>query len=113
MNQITSQAAQVIISIIPIVGIVIGGVVVFFSLLWHHSEVKLQVKQNNYHREPFNLKTFSLLIGLLLTGVGFMLSVVFLIISGPSIVLLGGLIPLAIGISLIVFYAINPDFKNK
>ncbi len=113
MNQLTSPAAQVIISLIPIVGIVIGGVVVFFSLLWHHSEVKMQVRQNNYHREPFNLKTFSLLIGLLLIAVGLILTIVFLCISGKSLSLLGGLIPLAIGISLIVFYAINPDFKDK
>ena len=31
---IASPAAQVIVAIIPIVGIVIGGVVVFFYLLW-------------------------------------------------------------------------------
>ena len=29
-------AAQVIIAIIPIVGIVMGSVVIFFYLLWHH-----------------------------------------------------------------------------
>ena len=41
---IASPAAQVIIAVIPIVGIVIGGTVIFFSLLWRHSEKKLQIK---------------------------------------------------------------------
>ncbi|WP_340138456.1 hypothetical protein [Treponema zioleckii] len=39
-----SSAAQVMLALIPIVGIGIGGVVIFFSLLWHHHEVKLQIK---------------------------------------------------------------------
>ena len=39
-----SPATQVIIAIIPIVGIVIGGVVVFFYLLWRHREISLQIK---------------------------------------------------------------------
>ena len=34
----TSQAAQVIVAIIPIVGIVMASVVAFFYLLWGHRE---------------------------------------------------------------------------
>ena len=34
-NSITSATAQIIISIIPIVGIGIGGIVIFFYILWH------------------------------------------------------------------------------
>ena len=70
-EKIISSAAQVIIAITPIVGIAIGGVVVFFSLLWHHLEVRRQILSGTYKREKFNLKAYSLLIGLLLTGSGF------------------------------------------
>lgn len=108
-----SPAAQVIVAIIPIVGIFIGGVVVFFSLLWHHHEVKQQVKLGTYKREAFNLKTYSLLFGVLLTGLGIMLSLFFAFLKGRSPALLGGLVPLAIGLSLVVFYAVNPDFRTK
>jgi hypothetical protein len=112
-SAMTSPAAQVIIATIPIVGIVIGGVVVFFSLLWHHRETSLQIKNGTYQREQFNLKIFTLLFGLLLTGIGITLSVFFALLKGNSPALLGGLIPLVIGICLIAFYKLNPDFSSK
>lgn len=107
----TSTTAQVIISVIPIVGITIGGIVVFFYILWHHHEVKLRIKTGTYQTRTFDLKTFSLLTGLLLTGIGFMLTLLFVCMEGFSYVLLGGLIPLSIGVCLLIFYKINPSFK--
>ena len=106
-EKVVSSAAQVIIAIIPIVGIVIGGIVIFFSLLWHHLEVRKQILAGTYRRERFNLKAYSLLIGLLLTGIGAILTVFFALMSGFSPAILGGLIPLAIGICLMLFYKIN------
>lgn len=114
MNQvITSQAAQVIISLVPIVGIAIGGMVLFFYLLWHHHEVKLQIKTGTYTHRQFDLKTFSLLAGMLLTGVGAILALVFALIDGFSYSILGGLLPAMTGICLLVFYKCNPDFHTK
>ncbi len=108
MEQTTmSAAAQVIISVIPIVGIVMGGLVIFFSLLWHHLEVRKQILAGIYKPERFNLKAYSLLIGLLLTAVGVVLTLFFALAGGVSAALLGGLIPMAVGISLIVFYNVN------
>ena len=101
---VSSHAAQVIIAIIPIVGIVIGGIVVFFFLLWHHGEVKLQIKLGTYRKERFNLALYSLLFGILLSGVGLVLTAFFALFNGRSPALLGGLVPLAIGICLIIFY---------
>ncbi len=110
---VTSPAAQVIISIIPIVGIFIAGVVAFFSLLWHHHEVKQQIKAGIYKKEQFNYKAYALLIGLLLTGIGLVLSIYFYFFDGPSPALLGGLIPFICGVCVLLFYALNPDFKKK
>lgn len=108
MNQETfSSAAQVIMAIIPIVGITIGGVVVFFYLLWRHLEIRKQIQTGTYKREKFNLKAYSLLIGLLLTGVGLMLTIFFILMNGVSPSLLGGLIPLSIGVCLVIFYKMN------
>lgn len=106
-NNVMSSAAQVIIAIIPIVGIVMGAVVVFFSMLWRHLEIRKQIMAGTYRPERFNLKAYSLLIGLLLTGVGAILTVFFILMNGASPAILGGLIPLAIGICLIIFYKIN------
>ena len=107
-----SPATQVIIAIIPIVGMVIGGVVVFFYLLWRHREISLQIKTGTFKPKQFDLRLFSLLTGLILTGVGAVLSLVFLLIAGVSFMLLGGLLPMIIGICLILFYMVYPKSKK-
>ncbi len=109
---ITTPAAQVIISIIPIVGIVVGGVLLFFALLWHHLEVKRRIQTNNFNPPKFDWESFSLLAGLLLTGVGFVLTILFILLEGKSYALLGGLIPLATGLMLMIYYKIKPNKKK-
>ena len=112
-SSMTSPAAQIIISLIPVVGIATAGILVFFALLWHHRETKLRIKAGTYTPHKFDLKVFSLLTGLLLIGVGLILIVMFSILEGLSWDLLGGLIPFIIGIMLIVFYKVNPAFKKE
>lgn len=111
MNDTVSPAAQVIISIVPIVGIVIGGVIVFFYLLWRHREVSLMVKTGTYEKAKFDLDTYALLLGMLLTGVGVVLSLFFCISDGLGYELLGGLIPFALGVSLLGFTKIRKKSK--
>ncbi len=112
-SEITSHSAQVIVALIPIVGIAIGGIILFFYLLWAHHETKLQIRMGTYKKSEFSLKTFSLLGGILLAGVGAILTVLFALIDGVSYLLLGGLLPLAVGAGLLVFYKANPDFRQK
>lgn len=111
MEQITSPAAQVIISLIPIVGIFIGGTVIFFALLWLHHENKQKISSGEKSGSKFNYKAAALLCGLLLAGIGLMLTVFFTFFSGISPSLLGGLIPLTIGICLLLFYRLY-DWSN-
>ena len=101
-----STAAQIIIATIPIAGIVMGSVVVFFYLLWYHRRRTLLIKAGQYHRPDFDLLSFSLLTGLLLTTVGATLTV-FLALVGTGYSLLGGLIPLSIGAGLLAYYCIK------
>ena len=110
---IASPAAQVIVAIIPIVGIVIGGVVVFFYLLWRHREISLQIKTGHFNPKPFDFRLFSLFTGVLLTGIGFVLSLILYLAQGISYSVLGGLLPLTIGICLIVFYKVYPKSKEN
>lgn len=112
-QEITSHAAQVIITIVPIVGIVFGGIILFFYILWRHHEIKLQIKTGTFVPSKINLKAFSLLLGLLLTGVGIILSMVFAILDGFSYTILGGLIPMVIGICLLIFYKVYPEFHQE
>ena len=107
-----STAAQIIIAIIPIVGIVMGSVVIFFYLLWNHKRRTLIIKAGQYTRPDFNLLTFSLLAGLLLSMVGIALTALLSITERASYGLLGGIIPLAMGVGLLAFYAIKRREKN-
>ena len=107
MDQAPSSAAQVIVSIIPIVGIVMGSVVIFFYLLWNHQRRTLLIKAGQFKRPEFDLLSFSLLAGLLLGTVGLALTVFLAVVLGPNFGLLGGIIPLAAGIGLLAYYGIK------
>jgi hypothetical protein len=107
MEQISSAAAQVIVAVIPLVGIVMGAVVVFFYLLWNHRRRTLLIKAGHYNRPVFDLLSFSLLTGLLLSSVGLTLTVFLAIVTGPTYGLLGGIIPLSMGVGLLAYYIIR------
>jgi hypothetical protein len=107
MEGIPSTAAQIIISIIPIVGIFMGSVVVFFYLLWNHRRRTLLIKAGQYKRPDFDLLSFSLLTGLLLSSVGLALTIFLAVALGVNFGLLGGIIPLSVGIGLLIFYGIR------
>jgi hypothetical protein len=107
MQQMSSSAAQVLIAIIPIVGIVMGSVVIFFYLLWDHRRKIMLIKVGHYTRPDFDLLSFSLLAGLLLGSAGITLTVFLAIIQGVTYGLLGGIIPLSIGAGLLTYYGIK------
>jgi hypothetical protein len=109
MNNFPSVAAQIIITIIPIVGIVLGSVVVFFYLLWNYKRNKLLIEKGIYRPSGVNLNAVSLLAGMLLTGIGVVLSVFFYAMEGKTYNLLGGLIPLTVGLCLLAFYKVRKN----
>lgn len=104
MNAVS--AVHVIVAVIPIVGIVMGSVLVFFYFLWRHKQIMLQIQTNTYTRPSVDVRLFCLLLGITLTIIGCTLFGLFYIINGVGYILLAGLIPLALGVSLIVFYII-------
>ena len=111
MEQVTSNAVQIIIAIIPLVGIVMGSIVIFFYLLWNHRRRIMLIKAEHYARPEFDLQSFSLLAGLLLSVVGLVLTVFLAIVIGANYGLLGGLIPLSTGAGLLTFYGIKRGDK--
>jgi hypothetical protein len=113
MEEISSAAAQVLIAVIPIVGIVVGSAVIFFYLLWNHRQKTLLIKAGQYKKQEFDLYSFSLLSGLLLSTVGTALTILLSIIEGASYGLLGGIIPMSLGIGLIIHYAIKRREKRN
>jgi hypothetical protein len=108
-----STAAQVIISIIPIVGIVMGCAVIFFYLLWNYKLKIHMIDKGIYTRVPFDIDTFSLLSGLVLFILGLALMIFFLVKDGFSYGVLSGLIPVSIGVSLLVFFIVRYKIKSR
>jgi hypothetical protein len=102
-----SAAAQIIVSIIPIVGIVMGAVVVFFYLLWAHREKVRLIERGLYQPKKTDVDLFCLLAGLLLSGIGLVLTVLFIVLEGVSYALLGGLIPFVAGVSFLAFFVLR------
>lgn len=112
MNSTISPAAQIIIAILPLAGIAIAGAVILLAVFWHHSEKKLRIKSGLPEITGFNHKAYFLLIGLILTAIGFSLTLFFIILNGKSNAILGGLIPFTTGIALLLFYKLN-DWKKQ
>ena len=107
MDNMPSAAAQIIVTIIPIVGIVMGSVVIFFFLLWNYKQKKLLIEKGLYRKMEFDMMSFSLFSGLLLLSIGAGLVVFFLMKDGFGYSVLGGIIPLCIGAGLTIFFIIN------
>lgn len=102
-----SVAAQIIVSIIPIVGIVMGCIVIFFYIMWDHKLKVYLIENNLYEKKRFDIDTFSLLTGLILFILGLSLLMFFLIRSGFSYGFLSGLIPASLGLSMLLFVFIR------
>jgi hypothetical protein len=111
----TSIAAQVILTVIPIVGIVFGCAVVFFYIYYNHRVKMLMIEKGIYQKpaEKFDLDSFSLLVGLITFGIGLAMSVFFVLREGVSYGLLGGLIPLAVGGGLIAFFIVRMKMNKR
>lgn len=107
-GEATSAAAQIILSVVPLVGIVFGATLLFFFLLWNYKLRKELIRTGLY--QPVNihsLRLLTLLAGITTLAVGIPMTIVFAAIEGISYTILGGLIPACIGTGLIAFYAIS------
>lgn len=107
MESYISPAAQVVISVIPLAGILFASSIVFFALLWKHRENMLRIEKGSYEPPKIDLGGFALLLGLCLVATGLVLSVMFALLEHLSWGLLGGLLPLAVGLALVVYHQLS------
>ncbi len=106
--QIIESISKIIISLIPIVGIIVGGLVMIRFFQWYFEYKKFLIESGNY--KPLDIKDFRiyiLLLGILSISAGIPLTFIFIVVYGLSFASLGGLIPFFIGIGLIVFYSLS------
>ncbi|WCL51401.1 hypothetical protein [Leptospira sp. GIMC2001] len=95
---------EIILYSVPIVGIIFGTTLLFFLFYWWHKQRIELIRSNQFRSEKFDLRTYSFFLGLLLTFTGLSISIVFILVLGRSLALLGGLVPFAIGLGLLTYY---------
>lgn len=95
---------KIVVYLIPIFGIVFGTTLLWFLFYWWHKQKIELIRAGLYQPFPFDIKAFSFFIGLLLTFTGLVLSIVFIAVLGRTLAMLGGLLPLAIGLGLLAYY---------
>jgi len=98
------ETYKIILFLVPIFGIVFGTTLLFFLFYWWHKQRIEIIRSNLYKQEKFDLRLYSFFLGLLLTFTGLSISIVFILVLGRSLALLGGLIPFGIGLGLLTFY---------
>jgi hypothetical protein len=108
-----SVAAQIIVTVIPIAGIVSSAGVIFFYIYYNHKQKMLMIEKGALKKVKFDLETFSLFTGMILFAIGLCLTIFFKIKEGVSYSLLSGIIPLSCGISLICYYCVRIFVNTK
>ncbi len=104
----TGNGYKIVLYSVPIVGIVFGCTLLFFLFYWNHKEKIELIRSNLYKPVFFDIRALSFFLGLLLTFTGLVLSIVFIVVLGKSLAMLGGLVPLAIGLGLLTYYKLRP-----
>jgi len=102
-----SSITEIIIALIPIIGI-IGGCFIFFSIfLFYYKQRVLIIKSGNYKPFKPNWNLILLLAGMMNIAFGIAITIVFIINKAYGYELLGGLIPLLVGVAIIFTYIIS------
>lgn len=108
-----SHAADVILSIVPLVAVVFGAVLAFFLLLYNYrlrkEKIRQQIPTDSWLE---HLRFISLLAGCLSFSAGIPLTLFFVFTNPANPGILGGLIPLFAGVGLVAFYYLS-ERKNR
>lgn len=97
--------AQVLISVLPLVTIVVLGILGFFYMKWDHQKRMLIIEKGGTPPpKKFNEKL--LLMGFLSLFIGIGLTIFFILQIGLNNALLGGIIPLAAGLGILTYLVV-------
>ena len=105
-------AAQVIMSLFPIIGVIMATFLLFFYILWHHKQTVLLIKTGMYKPSKMDFLNICLLSGILLLVLGLALTIFFISIERRDYTLLLGLLPFSIGLSLLIYYKLSDKTKK-
>ena len=102
---------NIMLFLVPIFGIIFGCSLLFSVFHWSHKQRMEMIKLGIYKKEPINLERYALLLGILLSFIGIVLTSSFFWVLGKSLAILGGLIPFSVGLSFLVYYKVKRNEK--
>ena len=107
-GQHTDPVAQILLSLVPLVGIIAGMVVLIIFIRHYYATRRQMIEAGRFPTPTIQyLRSLALLGGILAISSGLPLTLLFLVVEGISYPLLGGLIPLFAGIGLLIFFSLS------
>lgn len=101
-----STAVQIMVTVIPIVGILMGGAVIILFLVFFHIQRMAMIERKMIQKPKIHLRQASLFTGSVLLLLGGTMSLFFFLREGLSYTLLSGIVPFSIGAGLLLYASI-------
>ena len=106
-GSLPSEASQIILSIVPIIGVLFGSLL-FLSLFYFFQKQKmLLIEKGIYKPMNLNWNLIFIVTGFIIAFSGLVITIVFLINKAYGFELLAGGLPLGIGIAIILSYLLS------
>ena len=110
----SSPSAQVLFSLVPLLGVILGVTLIFFYLFWRYRIMKQLIAAGQHRYSTIRqIRVFCLLLGSISTLVGLPMTFLFYAISGITYQMLGGIIPLFAGVGLLLFVFLSHKYSDQ
>lgn len=99
-----SGASQVVFSLVPMLGVLFGTFLFFSLFYFYHKQKMLMIEKGFYKPLRLNWNLIFFVSGLIIGFSGLVITIVFVLNGISGIELLGGGIPLAVGLAIFLSY---------
>lgn len=108
-----SEASQIILSIVPIIGVLFGSFLFFSLFYFYHKQKMLLIEKGLYKPVRLNWNLIFIVTGFIISFSGAMITLVFIINKNFGYELLGGVIPLGVGLAIILAYLVSSKVSSE
>jgi hypothetical protein len=102
-----SEASQIILSLVPLIGVLFGTFLFFSLFYFYHKQKMLMIEQKLYKPIRLNWSLIMVLAGFIIFLAGVAITLVFILNRDFGHELLGGLIPFAVGLAILLTYFVS------
>ncbi len=105
--EIMSNAAQIILAVVPIIGVLFGAALFFSLFYFYHKQKMLMIEKEIYKPLRLNWNLIFIVSGFIFMLSGVAITVVFIINGSTGYELLGGGVTLGVGVAIILSYILS------